>query len=627
MKFRARTAVALLLIALLAIVVRLPVLRHPLGLEASNTPLARAVCAAANYEARGFLASGGLPVVAPLPVQIEEAIAPGDPPLLAWTIYSIHFVSKLDFAFCGRIAECLFIAAAAFSIFTILVRRAGTVPAFTAAVFVVCCPMALSAGASELLVGFSCAALLAAAVDTYILKRTPLAAAAVAAAGALGSVGDYRFCIDAAAAAAVGLIYLRKDALRPGALLALLSPLFCSISVLAIGERLAGTASYLYHSNYWFSGGVPLNVVSDLHFGEWLRAAAGHVVRECLPVPAVVGFFTVLWFLAARREAGAGLALLFISSVLCTSIGWGGAASVPAWQIRWAAPIAAGCAVAVGWVIPRWRFGAVLLATLFIILLFGSPGGGAPRCASELEALGRAARSRVAFGESFATAERFSEIVMAAARRPVITKIDERERGRALLDRASSALYPCRYFITIDPTLQKDEDTYLSRASLVDEFAGRELLTKEGPVVICDFTKRRGASRPASRPAWDAIYRYETRTLEFALPGRVVDSWNIEIAGRSLGREHAARLDAGVRSFKYDEGGKIPEKLYIQPVPFDAESRPAAEPLPEIFLRTRTLRKLRSKVYLLFPAFVAILEILIILGELGWSSPARAKNS
>lgn len=631
---RIRHLLAFTIVIVLAVVARIPVLRHPIGLEPSNGSLARAICAARNFETRGFLASGGLPLVAPLPVTVEEALEARDAPLLSWMVYGTHRATGFDFALCARLVELGLTVAAALGLFILVLRRAGVTPAFTAAVFVVLCPMVASAAGSELLTGFTFSILAACALDAWVLRGSALAASAVVVFGALGALAEYRFCLDAAALAFAGFVYLRKDAFRPGALIVLLSPLALCLGSLAIAQRLAGTAVLLWNENYWIAGPLPAIAMPEFQFGEWMSCITGNAIRELLIVPAVTGFFTIVWYVASSRASGAGLMALLFTSALCTGVGWLGSCVNPAWQIRWAAPVAAGCAIAVGWMIPRWRFGAVLLSALFVILLLGSQLPGGPRRAAELEALGEVARARVPFGFALATSEEQPEIVMAVAERPVIANITEKSVLDRVRSRAARAVYPVAAWASIDPMLLKDDAHYAGRRSVVEGLngSGRSVLAF-GPVNYCEFP----ASAASARQAPATIFRYESRSLELALPAAESGGdWKITIGRSSLDAELAvvpeavAKPAAGAgapvsgdrRIVKLPAAIQDAEKLYLIASP---EKSPAAEDdvLPEKFLRLKTIRKIHSNLYYIFPLMTGLLALLALCGEIAW--PRKSK--
>ncbi|MBI3817547.1 MAG: hypothetical protein HY286_02560 [Planctomycetes bacterium] len=613
-----KNSLVFLVVAILTFVTHAADFLHPLGLEDSNRALARAVCAARNFETRGFLASGGLPVVTPLPAGVAEGLSPGDPPLLSWVIYSIHAATGLDFPAAARVSECLFIVAAAFGIFTIILRRAGAAPAFVGAAFIIFCPMVAGAAGSEVLAGFACAACLASALDAFVLKSTPLAAAAMAVSGAFGAAADYRFCIDASVVAAVGILYLRKDAFRPGAIVALSSPLILAAGMLAVGERLAGVYTHLQSTHYILSGGAPLETGADLYFGDWLILALGHVVRDCLPIPAVVGICIVCWYIPANLSKCPGVAALFVTSVACTAFGWIGAMSVPSWEIRWAGTVGAGCAIAVGFWIPRWRYGGVLLALLFLILLLGSANLSEPKGARYLEDLGRAARVRVAYGESFATSETQGEIVMALAQRPVIANVSDRVRGMMLLERADMAVHPCRYFISVDPMYIKDHDDYLARRNLLDDLAAHGPVVGEGFVKIYDFGPPRPESRAAVFAELPVVYRNKENAAEFAFPELAgVEKWNIEIGAHSLEFSRAERVSAKETKVALDSAPRSAWKAYVQPTPVFASGR-RGPAMRESFLSTRPMRNLASKSILFLPFGAGLLALLALFGASGW---------
>ncbi|MFN0206137.1 MAG: hypothetical protein ACKVS6_07465 [Planctomycetota bacterium] len=620
-----KTAIAFLLLALVAVLARYAELQHPIGFSNRYEPLARAASAAQNFEIRGFLASGGLPVAAPLPVPVDEGIVSTDAPLLAWCIYAVRKVTSLDFALCGRVVELILLMIGSWSLYSIANRRVGAAGAFVAGLYLILSPLTSLACASNVFVGFIAAVLLVNALDKYIQSRSAFALAGAVAAGCAGALADYRFIFDAAAIFAVCLLFLRRRALHPGVFVAIASPVLLCIATLAAAERLAGTFTTLREMQFW---NPPVGVrLAAQTLGERIGNITHTTLRNLLPIPAILGFAITGWMMIKSGANSMAIAAVFVAVGASDAALWSEVLRDPVLQIKLIIPVALGCAAAVGWVQHHWRIGAFLLSGFVAIYLFSQVKLDGPPRAGMLEAIGAAARARVAYGESFAIAESPGGGVAATAQRPVISGIDTMEQYGKLLLNHRNAIYPCRWFFMINPAFQTQASGHAARKNIFDALFARFESYESSSVFAFDLYQRKASSAPA--PAmplvFDAEYDYKNKSLRFwAQDTNVAPAWNIEIGGASLETLHSATIFSDRPFLILPEKLQKLEKLYIRANALTPKGEPGAR-YQEIVVRPRTLRKLKARTLALVPAAAGLMILFVLLTS--WAWPPRERKS
>lgn len=602
-------------LAVLAVVSRLGVLKAPLGLADRYEPLARAVCAARNLEIRGFLASGGLPVVPPLPVSVEEGLATTDPPLLPWAILAIHRATGLDFAVGGRVAEVLFLWLAALSVAAIAGRRTGAFGALAAGVFIVLAPPVTLACGSSQVASLAAACLLYQYVDAFVLGGGGLALAGAVVAGCAGALSDYRFVYDAAAVAAVPL-FLRRGERGLASWLALWWPLACTVGTMAAVERLAGTFTQLRELQFWNPPwpAAMARLQPGARAGELLFTA----IKDLVPLTAIVGLAGFVAGVLREGRASAAPVAALAAAAASVVIGPGAVAADPSLLWRLAIPVALGCGAVVGGVYAHWKAGGALLAGALVVLLYADLRPGPPPGATQLHQIGEAAKSHVAFGEAFGAIEGQSAALMAASARPALAGMNTKEKVESYLFWHGAGIRPSRWFFLLDPAVESVSAPEGIRRIVSGLLGDRYEMDKGGDWQQFDLSRPQGP-REYDEPTpllFGADYDYKSRALQFwADDTSVASVWRVEAGGASLETVHRAVVDASMPLMAMPPSLLSLEKVYVRAVAVGEGERPGPQ-YREICVRTKTLRKIRSRTLALVPA--ASLLMLAVVGAAWW---------
>lgn len=613
----ARYGTALAVVLLLLLFSRLPELRAPLGTDSASRSLAIPIAAARSFEARGMLESGLLQVSAPLPVSVPEGLVPSAPPLFAWGIFGVHRLFGLSFEVAARVVELAFVALAAVAVFSIASRRCGAVGAFVAGAYVALCPLTAEL-AGERAAGFGCSLAFASFVEAYLRRPRAWCLGGMIVAALAGALADWRCMLDGAVIAAFAAVRLRADVLRPATALSLTSPLWLGAAVLLAMERLCGTAKVLTQDGLWRTAGVRVEPLLEVGADEWIDRVCANLAAGLMPAPLAVGAAGLAWFLVRRPRAALVPGALLAAAVLGSIFGAPAAYRFPEWQLRFAAPIALGAAVAVGSVVLRWRFGAVILASIFVVSVLGGISPHGAEGAASVQALSRAAQRRVAFGEAWATSES-DPLATTVSQRPTLSAVHSKERLEEILAGLDAAVRPCRWWIT-----RVSDDTAPLRAELEERLESE----RDGELVAFDLTRPKGAAAPrvlqAAKPVDFALT--PPRSLDFtytSAPEAV--SAVLEIGAEPL--RPVAKVTIPVRSthLEIPQNVVLGDSLYARLVELDAAGRPCA-PFRETFVRLRGVKKLRSKVLLLVPLLgfgLALLAMLLDRAYPGAPAPQR----
>jgi hypothetical protein len=601
------SALAVLTVAVLTWLSRVPELRHPLGRDASAGDLSCAIAAARNFTRRGFLESGGVPVAQPLPVQVAEGIAATEPPLLSWGVFALSSAAGLDERIAARWIECAVLLVAAVAVGSIAAARGGTSAGFAAAAFVALSPIARAQAGSTGLLGMAAAAVLACALDRYARRRSPWALVLAIAAGCAGAFANYRFVLDSVILGIAGMVAFGRGAWRPAALLALAAPALLAVAVLGALERLVGGGSLLAENLCVPDGGARM-------------AAFGALIAELAKPEAAIGSLAFLWLLAQERRGAAIPAGLLVSAAahgVLASSGLGVLALAPVVPC-----IALGWGFAVGSLARVWRVGGALLAAaLALVLLAATPIAG-PADSRAVEALGAAVRTRVAFGESFATNERSETLLSAETARPAVAGIDSVEALRTFLSRYECAHYPCTWFFLVPPQTQRSADPD-PHAAMMGYLRSRFWTEREGPVFAFDLRRPREGKVAFASADLAVDFNYPSTLRLFVSPRESVASWRVEVGAKPLATATARTVPASDTPTLEIPVAPDADKLYVRAIALDSNERESA-PLRETFFRVRSMRKLRSKALALVPlaaGFLALMAVLAHAADRGRVSP------
>lgn len=611
---------AFLAVVAFAVLARIPLWMHPLGFDRSSEALARAVCAARNFETRGFLASGGLPVLDPVPVSIGQAIAATDPPLLSWMVVAIRGWIPIDHDVAARTAEGLLVVLGAFFVWAMASRRTGAPGAFAAGSLVVLSPVTAEASGLPSLAGFVAFTGLACLLDAFHQNGRRAALLAIPLVSLIGAFGDFTFLFDACFFALAGLMILRRRAWDPLVMLALASPVLISVTTLALLERLAGTVTLLIEQKFWLTEGA----AADGRSGGFLRGALSNVIETQGVFTLFGGILALGFFTLRNRSQMAVPVVMAVGAIIGAVISYKAGALLPGSQIRLEAPVALGCALAIGWLSTRWRFGAMILAGAISITLLGTLTGASPRGSGVLEALGRGARMRVSFGEALAIPwERFRVCVMAACERPVVTVGNTEADAKHLVLHAPFATTPVALLVTTAPADPPLQDLDSGRA-IADALAGLITPVREGGLDW--FSLQRGAtSRPA--PALDVQFQRSTGTLAFATNHTgAAKPWTVFATKTSPAREPVVQLAT------MDPSGRPTGQMDVPPMLqretgacFYAVSEDASGAglrTKDEFARLRTLRKIKSRALWIPPSLAAVLLAFMLAWMITKPAPA-----
>ncbi|HKE01838.1 MAG TPA: hypothetical protein VKE69_12565, partial [Planctomycetota bacterium] len=594
------TLIAAAALAGVLLLARQGILRHPLGLDDASESRAGVVNAARGIETRGFLACGGLGTTDPLPVPAEEAIDARHPPLLAWTAVGLRAAFGLDHARAAVVAESLFVVVGALAVLSLARRRSGPVTALVAAFLFALAPLVATRGAGGAIAAYAAALAFAALLDIHVATRSPTSAAAMVAVSCAGALSGWSFVVDGAFLAVAGVILLRRAVLHPMTALAVASPFAAFAAVVAAMERTAGTAEVLGTRG-----------LGDVAWGGWC-ALLERLASDLTPPALVVGIVALLADARRRpREGAIPLALLGSAIAIAAAshrIPFARAAA----DLRFAAPVALGCALAAGW-IARRSFAAAALATCALVLvdLGGAPWNGAAD-AEAVDALSRAVRARVALGEAFATSFPRPAVLVAACERPVVAGVREVMEAERVVALADAARHPIRWLFADadDPEIEP------VRAVGFERFA----VERDGRILAFDLTRPTSPRPPRTVGTMRVVhvpqqgYRVETPAAPDAA------SWRIDVGGRSLGFDFAVSVDPSTKDVALPDRESLPERLYVRAVPIGKDGRPGT-PCRELFVPTRGFANLRSRTMLLVPLGGALLAAFAL--AFGLAFPAR----
>ncbi len=614
-----RHCVSLLALAAVTWVSRGAWIERPIGAGPSSAAIARAALAVSAFEARGLVASGGLTVPAPLPVPAEEGIRALEPPLFAWTALAVRRFTGASPIRAAALADalCLFLAVA--GIYALATRRAGAVGGFVAGSFLAVTPLVVDAGAGEPRAGLAAGVLLAAALEWFLRRRSAALLAAVVAVSLLGSLAHATFLVDAAMAVAAAALVLRRDALRPGTLLALASPFVLGALVLAVMERLAGTASLLAETGLWRTGGIgfsPIETVTPPG-GPWV--ALDRIVHGVSPLVLVVGAAGYAG-LVVRRFRTCAIPVALAASAFATFVLLAPRPeALPASLVRLVPPLALGCAVIAGWMRTRWSVGASLLAAALAVTLLGSASGTAAPEADRLEELGRAVRERVPFGEAFAWSGIELDAATAVCERPVLPLYRHDPQVARLVVDGGAAVRPVRWLFVSDVEDDPPLADFLGRLRSALPFE------REGSVHAFRLSADAGPSgAEVSRGLLGSTW-VPGRGFHLELPARDgVAQWRVEAGPWSMMSTQSAPIPAGGDSLAVPADYVPLERFWMRAVPIDATGAEGAS-TAEIFVRSRGLRKLRSRALALAPLLGLFLVLLVPLLHAGFP-PRRSSG-
>ena len=262
------------------------------------------------------------------------------------------------------------------------------------------------------------------------------------------------------------------------------------------------------------------------------------------------------------------------------------------------------------------RGGALLAAALALVLLAATPIAG-PADSRAVEALGAAVRTRVAFGESFATNERSETLLSAETARPAVAGIDSVEALRTFLSRYECAHYPCTWFFLVPPQTQRSADPD-PHAAMMGYLRSRFWTEREGPVFAFDLRRPREGKVAFASADLAVDFNYPSTLRLFVSPRESVASWRVEVGAKPLATATARTVPASDTPTLEIPVAPDADKLYVRAIALDSNERESA-PLRETFFRVRSMRKLRSKALALVPLAAGFLALMAVLRARGRS--------